>query len=126
MYCRKCGTKNDDNAYRCVQCGEVVQTAVPAQAPAGAQSAQVKIPTYLAQAIISMLCCCQIPGIVAIVFAAQVNSKLVAGDIEGAVKASRNAQIWCWVALGAGALFWVFYLLMVLLGATGSAFTHHY
>lgn len=25
MYCPKCGTKNDDNAYKCVQCREILQ-----------------------------------------------------------------------------------------------------
>ncbi|MBN2183131.1 MAG: DUF4190 domain-containing protein [Sedimentisphaerales bacterium] len=25
MYCPKCGTKNDDNAFRCVSCGEIIQ-----------------------------------------------------------------------------------------------------
>jgi hypothetical protein len=25
MYCPKCGTQNDDNAFRCVKCGEIIQ-----------------------------------------------------------------------------------------------------
>ncbi len=25
MYCPKCGTENDDNAYRCVDCSEIIQ-----------------------------------------------------------------------------------------------------
>jgi Tfp pilus assembly major pilin PilA len=25
MYCQKCGTKNDDNAYKCTRCGIVIQ-----------------------------------------------------------------------------------------------------
>jgi hypothetical protein len=25
MYCPKCGTLNDDNAFRCIQCGTVIQ-----------------------------------------------------------------------------------------------------
>lgn len=29
MYCPKCGKPNDDNAYRCTTCGEVIQV-VPA------------------------------------------------------------------------------------------------
>ncbi|QDH69056.1 CD225/dispanin family protein [Marilutibacter alkalisoli] len=65
------------------------------------------IPNHLAWAIISAvvsfcLCCFVggIPGIVAIVFAAQVNSKLNQGDIDGARRASDNAKTWCWVATG--------------------------
>ena len=30
MYCPKCGTQNDDNAFRCVSCQEIIQT-VPFQ-----------------------------------------------------------------------------------------------
>ncbi len=30
MYCPKCGTQNDDNAFKCVKCGIIVQrTAMP-------------------------------------------------------------------------------------------------
>ncbi len=25
MYCPKCGTQNDDNAFRCIKCSEVIQ-----------------------------------------------------------------------------------------------------
>ncbi len=30
MYCPKCGTQNDDNAFRCVSCQEIIQT-IPLQ-----------------------------------------------------------------------------------------------
>ncbi|MGH8075852.1 MAG: CD225/dispanin family protein [Lysobacter sp.] len=63
------------------------------------------IPNHLAWAIVSMIVsfcmCCfvgGIPGIVAIVYAAQVNSKLDQGDEAGARRASDNAKTWCWVA----------------------------
>ena len=29
MYCPKCGTQNDDNAYRCTQCGIILQRVSP-------------------------------------------------------------------------------------------------
>jgi hypothetical protein len=63
------------------------------------------IPNHLAWAIISMivsfcLCCFVggIPGVVAIVYAAQVNSELNHGNEAGARRASDNAKTWCWVA----------------------------
>ncbi len=71
-----------------------MNTPVPAQS----------IPNHLAWAIVSTILatcfCCPVGllGIVAIVYATQVNSKLNAGDIEGARRASENAKIWCWVA----------------------------
>lgn len=77
------------------------------------------IPNYLAWAIIatifSLCLCCGIPGlitgIIAIVFAAQVNSKLNAGDIEGAMRASKNAKILCWVTTACAVigLLWLGY-----------------
>jgi len=33
------------------------------------------------------------------VYAAQVNGKLQAGDVAGAQKASRRAQMWCWISV---------------------------
>lgn len=62
------------------------------------------IPNYLLWAILitiaSLFFCClfgTIPGIVAIVFAAQVNRKWNAGDEAGARQASGNARLWCWI-----------------------------
>ncbi len=39
-----------------------------------------------------------IPGIVAIVFSAQINGKLNQGDLAGAERAAKNAKTWCIVA----------------------------
>lgn len=54
------------------------------------------------QAILVTIFCCLIPGIVAIVYSAQVNGKLAAGDIAGAQQASNNAKTWSWLAFGLG------------------------
>ena len=63
------------------------------------------IPNYLvwaiASTVFSLCLCCGIPGLItgiaAIVFSSQVNSKLLAGDIDGALKASNTAKILCWI-----------------------------
>jgi hypothetical protein len=99
MYCRKCGSQNDDNAYKCVKCGEVLQ-----QAEGGATPPQ-KIPNYLARSILVTLFCCLPLGIPAIVFSAQVNAKLQTGDIQGAKDSSRKAKVWGGWAFGVGFLF---------------------
>ena len=70
MYCPKCGTQNDDNAFKCVQCGEVLQHIQQADAPVGS------VPNYLAHSILATLFCCMPFGIVSIVYAAQVNGNL--------------------------------------------------
>ena len=94
MYCKKCGTQNDDNAYKCVNCGEELQHV--------ATSSSSNIPTYLAQSILVTLLCCLPLGIPAIVYAAQVNGKIQIGDTEGAMESSRKAKMWCWWSFGIG------------------------
>lgn len=63
---------------------------------------QAPPPNYLVFAILVTIFCCQILGIVSIVFAAQVNSKWNSGDFEGALNASKNAKLWAWVGLASG------------------------
>jgi hypothetical protein len=53
-------------------------------------------------------------GIVAVIFAAQVNGKVAAGDTAGAVDASKKAKLFSYIAIGLGlagtlcyVLFWV-------------------
>jgi hypothetical protein len=61
-------------------------------------------PNYLVPAILVTLCCCLVGGIIAIVNAAQVNSKWQSGDYEGAQKASDNAKMWCILSVVIGIL----------------------
>lgn len=62
----------------------------------------IKPPTYLGWAIASCILCCLPLGIVAIVYAAQVNDKWIRGDYDGAYRASQNAQIWTIAAVVIG------------------------
>jgi len=59
---------------------------------------------YLALSIITTLLCCQVFGIIAIIYAAQVNSKYVAGDYAGAERSSRYARNWSFAGIGVGLL----------------------
>ena len=99
MYCTQCGTSRPLGTSVCPNCG----TATPAFV------APPKIENYLVPAILITLCCCQPAGIVAIVYAAQVNSKLAGGDIAGARESARLAKIWSWVGFGCGALLGLIY-----------------
>jgi hypothetical protein len=76
---------------------------------------QQTVPNYLVQSILVTLCCCWPLGIVAIIEAAQVNSKLQAGDYEGAVRASQSAKQLCWWALGGGLAVGVLSILFSLM-----------
>ena len=92
MYCTQCGTAQAPGATTCPQCGRPI--GIPAELPA--------IPNYLILSIFTTLCCCLPLGIVALVFSAQVNTKLAAGDVAGAQRASNSARTWSIIALVAG------------------------
>ena len=113
MYCSKCGTENDDNAYKCIKCGNILQDVQPSAAGIPGEK---QVPNYLVQAILVTIFCCLPFGIVAIIFAAQVNGKLSAGDYTGAVELSRKAKLWCWVSFGIGLGFSLIYAIIMALG----------
>lgn len=69
-----------------------------------------KVPNYLIPAILSALCCFPL-GIISIVFAAQVNGKVAAGDMAGALDSSKKAKLFSYIFLGLGILGWGGYLL---------------
>jgi hypothetical protein len=73
-------------------------------------------PNYLVFAILVTIFCCQILGIVSIVFAAQVNSKWDAGDYEGALTSSKNAKLWAWIGFASGFAIIIIVMLLSLLG----------
>jgi hypothetical protein len=61
-------------------------------------------------------------GVVAIVFAAQVDGKYAAGDYHGAVDSANKAKTWCWVSFGIGLVGWIAYAILqvVVISATQS------
>jgi hypothetical protein len=69
-----------------------------------------KVPNYLIPAIISALCCFPL-GIISIIFAAQVNSKVTAGDTAGALDASRKAKMFSYIFIGLGIVVWACYFI---------------
>jgi hypothetical protein len=75
------------------------------------------VPNYLVFAILTTVFCCLPTGIPAIIYAAQVNGKLLAGDYAGAQVASKNAKLWCWVSFGIGLVGTLFWVLIVGVGA---------
>jgi hypothetical protein len=132
MFCPQCGATNADNAPVCVQCGRNLQPSMtpPVQAaplpvtgvviPPGA----VAPSNYLVFAILATVLCCLPAGIPAIVYAAQVNSKLQLGDLAGAQAASNNAKLWCWISFGLGLATIGASMLMFMLGIIGSLHQH--
>ncbi|GGE31845.1 CD225/dispanin family protein [Psychroflexus planctonicus] len=78
-------------------------------------------PNHLAMAIITTIMCCQITGIVSIVYASQVNSKYAVGDYDGAIRASENAKTWWIIGLVLGVLVYVGVFLIYGLALFGIA-----
>jgi len=142
MYCPNCGASNADNATRCVNCGNTLQkiemptVEVPPPdvrgggfAPSGASSGAVpNIPNYLVQSILLTIACFflsffalffpmlgVIPGIIAIVYGAQVNGKVAGANYTGARESSRLAKIWCWITFAVVVLEIVIIVIFVLL-----------
>jgi hypothetical protein len=83
--------------------------------PPPATGGPTTVPNYLVPAIVSIFCCWPL-GIVAIIFAAQVNGKVAAGDIAGAVDASKKAKLFSFIAIGIGVVVGIIYLLLTILG----------
>ena len=107
MYCPTCGGTNVEGARFCKACGGSL-TSEPVGGP------PPYVPNHLVWTILVTIFCCLPFGIVSIVYAAQVNGKLAAGDVDGARISSQNAKTWAWVSFGvgiassaAGAVIWL-------------------
>jgi hypothetical protein len=87
------------------------------------QQQQTPPPNYLVFAILTTIFCCQILGIVSIVFAAQVNSRWNSGDIQGALDASKNAKLWAWIAFGSGFIIAIVFGILAALGVLAGIFS---
>jgi type II secretory pathway pseudopilin PulG len=71
MYCPKCGTQNDDNAFKCVKCGEVLQQAGAATtAPA---TTSTKAVLSLVLGILAITCFWIFTGIPALILGVLAN-----------------------------------------------------
>lgn len=103
VVCRKCGLRNHSNNNFCSYCGAILGNF--SYRGGGAGPASPVVPNYLLRAILATLVCFWPAGIVSIVFAAKVNGKVKKGDMPGALRCSRNARIWFWVAFGLGIPF---------------------
>lgn len=106
MFCTNCGQSIDDTATECTKCGAPVEPTVPSRV----------IPNYLVWAILVTLFCCVPSGIVSIVYSAQVNSKLAAGDIAGAERASKTARTWIIVSVSVGLVVVAIYAVAAFFG----------
>ena len=124
MFCPSCGTENSDDANFCASCGRRISNEeIHASGDSGYRAYQATppsrmpyVPNYLVQAILVTIFCCLPTGVVSIVYAAQVNGKLQAGDLDGARQDSSKARTWAWVSFGlglSGGLIWILFFLFL-------------
>jgi hypothetical protein len=120
MYCQHCGTNIDDSYNRCPSCGESPsgqhEQSQPGHQPVARYDAD-KAPTYLVYSILVTIFCCQIFGIIAIVFSAIAMGKNSSGDYPGAYEAAKTAKLWCWLGFGIGFVFVILYAALLVVGA---------
>ncbi len=113
MYCPNCGAKNDDYAAGCVSCGVTLLHNESTQY-------NQDVPNYLVWSILVTVLCCIPLGIPAIVYSAQVDTRLRLGDYQGAVDASQKAKTFCWISFGLGGGIILIYSLLMLAGLFSS------
>lgn len=88
--------------------------AVPiTEQPAAKSAGQPK--SHLVAAIVVTILCCTLPGIIAIVYSASVSSRIAAGDMQGAEKASRRAEGWIIASFVLGLLSATLYLPLTII-----------
>ena len=88
MFCNKCGTEIFPPPSACPRCGNC--------------SVASGFNSHLVWAILVTLFCCQIFGIVAIVYAALANGKYSAGDVAGAFAMADKAKTWIFLGFFLG------------------------
>lgn len=83
-----------------------------------------EIPNHLVKAILVTLFCCMPFGVIAIVFAAQVNTQINMGNYGEAQNLSRQADNWGTAALICGIipwLLWMFFIAMSIFAGIAGA-----
>ncbi|MBN1809343.1 MAG: CD225/dispanin family protein [Planctomycetes bacterium] len=125
MFCPKCGQELPDDVARCYSCGEPVEH-LQATGPVQQRPPLTPIPSNLVWAILTTLFCCLPFGIVAIVYAAQVDGKTASGDYAGAREASNKARTWSFVAFLCGLIPMIIYIILIVIGVLAGAADHNF
>ena len=121
-FCSQCGKEMPDDLNFCSNCGARLNAEAPASyQTSGPYQGTPYIENHLTKAILTTIFCCPPLGIPAIIQASSVNDKLNSGDVDGALRASEQAdKLSNWaigIAIVLPLLFWIFSLILGLIGA---------
>ena len=127
IICPYCGQPNYSFSMFCGNCRrELRRDAYGRRSSSDSSSSYHKagpaapaISNHLGKAILVTLFCFWPAGIVSIVFAARVNSKIRKGDMRGALRSSQKAKIWACVAFALGIPFFSFSALGIITNLAG-------
>ena len=120
MYCTHCGAPIHELDQNCSACGAPQNHGSGhgrAPGPQYAVGGGAPSPTYLVPSILVTLFCCQIFGIVAIVYSAIAMGKNSLGDFMGAKQAAGTAKMWCWLGFGIGFVIILAYVAIAIVSA---------
>ncbi len=109
--CPYCGETIKKVAKKCRYCGEFLDKGLRRGRSRGPRP-----QNYMGLAIMSALMCCTPIGVVAIIYAVQVDQKYNAGDLRGAQDASGKAKSWGYAAVGLGLVGIVAYMGLIVVG----------
>lgn len=146
MNCKNCGAEINEGAAFCGNCGMKVEAEQPVyEAPAQEFSQEVHneyqeqgsyvppvMPEYYSEpvvpaekpntvlwivlAAVEIFTCCQLTGIVSLIFAIIGHVAADKGDFAEAEKKIKTAKTWFWVGLVLGLVFIIAYFILVAIG----------
>lgn len=116
MRCPHCGAENQSSIMSfCEKCGGALEDNNSYE--------PVDFNSYLVPSILVLIFCCQIGGIVALVYSVMAQSSYDAGNYRDALTKADSAKGWCWASV---VITIVLLILGALLGWLISAFSPNY
>ena len=145
MNCKNCGAELKEGALFCGNCGTKVEEAPVYEAPAEYYQEKYEeyqeqgtyippvMPEYaepvnvvsgekpntvlwIVLSVIELLSCCQITGIISLIFSILGHIAAEKGDFAEAAKKIKTAKISFWIGLGLGLLFVIVYAILMVIG----------
>lgn len=117
--CSHCGTQNSDNDLYCNNCGSLLENQSYQRPNNAYQPVYVSNGGQIAFSIIVLLCCCQLFGIIALIFAATAPSQPTQELANQKLKTANTLNI-------LGLIFGIIVGIIVVILALSGAFEGYY